>query len=284
MPVERHLALASGIGVAAFVLFLGALAFALLRPPSRRSPSRLLQTALAVVPSAVAFVLFFVGFRGYVDAAVAPGDALELTATAADWHWHFAYANGNSADDALRVPAGRPVHVTVVSRDRIHSFSAPRVHASAEARPGADGSVWFIAPQPGESPLLCGPACGGHSEMVSTLKVLDNAGWNDFNDDGSKLPPPQYGQKLYKKSMCITCHSLDGTPGTAPSFKGLFGKRETLADGKTVVVDEAYLRESILDPTAKVVRGFLPVMPLFAGQLGDQQVDALIAFIKSVQP
>lgn len=283
-PVARHLALATGLGAGTFVLFLGLLGLSLLRRQPGRPLSRRDDLVLGAVPAAVAIALFFVGFRGYVDAAVAPADALELTATVSDWHWHFAYPSGNSSDDALRVPIGRPVHVTIVSPERIHRLEAPAVRAGAEAGPGADGSLWFIAREPGQTPLLCGPACSGHPEMVATLDALDDAGWRDFDDDGSKLPPAEYGAKLYKKSTCVTCHSLDGTPGTAPSFKGIFGKTETLADGTTVLVDEAYIRQSILEPTAKVVRGFQPVMPVFAGQLADNQIDALIAFIKSVKP
>ncbi len=284
MTVERHLWLAAALGLGAFVVFVAALAFALLRPARPRRARWPLQAALSLVPAALAFVLFFVGFRGYVDAAVAPGDAIEIVATAAAWRWSFAYPSGTTGDDALRVPAGRAVHVTVRSSDLVHRVDAPAVHASAEARPGADGSVWFVAARPGDSPLWCGDACGGHPEMRSTLKVLDAAAWDDFNDDGSKLPPAEYGARLYKKSLCVTCHSLDGKPGVAPSFKGIFGKHEALADGSTVLVDEAYIKESILTPTAKVVRGFQPVMPPFAGQLSDKQIGALTAFIKGQKP
>ena len=203
-----------------------------------------LQVGLVVVPATVAVVLFNVGFRGYVNAAVAPSDAIEITATAEPWQWHFAYASGTTADDALRVPAGRPVHVTVHSGGPMVRLDLPALRTGVAARPAADGSLWFVARDPGESELLCGDACSGHREMLSTLKVLDAPGWADFNDDGSKLPPPEYGKKLYAKSMCQTCHSLDGTPGTAPSFKGLFGRHEALADGSSVTVDEAYIREA----------------------------------------
>jgi cytochrome c oxidase subunit 2 len=176
------------------------------------------------------------------------------------------------------------VHVTVRSPAVVHRFDLPGQLVGTEARPGADGSTWFVASAAGESPLLCGLGCSGHAGMPTTVRALDAAGWADFDDDGSKLPPPDYGRRLYVKATCSTCHSLDGSVVTGPSFKGLFGRTETLADGTQVRVDEAYVRESMLTPTAKVVRGFQPVMPPFAGQLNDKQVDALIAFIKTVQP
>jgi cytochrome c oxidase subunit 2 len=282
--VAQHLSWAIGTGAAAVALFVVALGLRLWRAaPPRRGGARF-QLGLAIVPTIVAVALFLVGFRGYVDAAVAPGDALEVSAAADGWHWHFTYPSGNSSDDGLRVPVGRPVHVTVRSPDLVYRFELPAHHVATEARPGVDGSAWFVASTSGESPLLCGPACSGHPGMLTTVRVLDAAGWADFDDDGSKLPPAQYGRRLYAKSTCITCHSLDGSAGTGPSFKGLYGRAELLANGARVTVDDAYVRESILTPTAKVVRGFQPVMPPFAGQLGDKQVDALIAFLKTVQP
>jgi cytochrome c oxidase subunit 2 len=176
------------------------------------------------------------------------------------------------------------VHVTVHSPERVHRFDVPALRAGTEASPGADGSLWFVARAPGELAITCGPSCGGHPEMLATVHALDDAAWSDWQDPGAHLAPAAYGKLLYEKSMCKTCHSLDGTPGTAPSFLGVFGRTETLADGSTVHVDEAYVRESILNPTAKVVKGFQPVMPPFAGQLGDKQIDALIAFLKTVKP
>ncbi len=285
--VQHHLSLWLWLACVAALVF----GYALVRalgdhegtPRARRQwPFQLVVTAAS---SAVAFWLFLVGFRGYVNAAVAPGDAVEVTATAERWHWTFTYAaDGKTADDVLRVPVNRPIHVTVRSNDLVHRFDVPALHAAADAAPDADGSTWFVAARAGELPLLCGAACNGHPEMVSRVTALDAAAWDDWRDEAAHLTPAQYGEKLYAKSLCKTCHSLDGTPGTAPSFKGVFGKRETLADGSTVLVDEAYIKESILTPTAKVVKGFQPVMPPFAGQLGDKQLDALVAFITTVKP
>lgn len=278
-----HLELGIGAAALALAVFLGGLGLALGRGLVRRTPPprarRGVQLGLGLLPLAVAMPLFLVGFRGYVDAAVAPGDALEIAATADGARWTFTYPTGQSAGE-LRVPADRPVHLTVHTDDVARRLDLPAVGRGAEALPGVDGSLWFRAAAPGESRVLSGEA---PAEMMTTLAVLAPAAWEDFADDGSKLPPAEYGRKLYARSLCQTCHSLDGRVVTGPSFKGLFGKTETLADGHTVTVDEAYLRESILTPTAKVVRGFQPVMPPFAGQLGDKQIDALVAFIKSVQ-
>jgi cytochrome c oxidase subunit 2 len=282
--VAHHLAWATWTGAALLTLFALAMGARLsgAAAPRRRGP--LFQAGLAVVPTAVALALFLVGFRGYVDAAVAPGDALEVSATADGWRWHFVYPSGNSSDDGLRVPVGRPVHVTVHSGAQPLAFVAPALHVATVAAPGADGSAWLVANQAGDSLLLCGLGCSGHPSMPTLVRALDAAGWADFDDDGSKLPPAQYGRRLYQKATCNSCHSLDGSAGTGPSFRGLFGRHELLADGSSVTVDAAYVRESILSPTTKVVRGFQPVMPPFAGQLGDKQIDALIAFLHTVQP
>jgi cytochrome c oxidase subunit 2 len=281
-PVEWHLVLWLWTAGIVGAVYLAALAVALLRPPSARARRRRWPRVVATLSATtVAGWLFLVGFRGYVDAAVAPGEALVVTANAERWHWSFTYPDGKTVDDGLRIPAGKPVRVDVRTRDLDYRFDVPSLHVSAAA--GADGSAWFVARKAGEQPILCGAACNGHPEMATTLTVLDAQAWDDFTDDGSKLPAAEYGAKLYVKSMCKTCHSLDGTPGTAPSFKGIFGKRETLADGSTVLVDEAYVKESILTPSAKVVKGFQPVMPPFAGQLNDKQIEALVAFVKTVQ-
>lgn len=283
-PAERHVMLwlaTAGLAGAAFVV---ALVVALARPAATPRRSRRLRVAVTLVSTGVAGFLFLVGFRGYVDAAVAPADALVIAANAERYHWTFTYPDGNSVDDTLRVPVGKPVRVDVHTRDFDYRFDVPALHAAAEARAGSDGTAWFVASRAGTLPILCGASCNGHPEMPTTLTALDAAAWNDFTDDGSKLPPAEYGAKLYAKSMCKTCHSLDGTPGTAPSFKGIFGKHEALADGSSVLVDEAYIKESILTPSAKVVKGFQPVMPPFAGQLNDKQIEALVAFVKSVKP
>jgi cytochrome c oxidase subunit 2 len=281
--LERHLWLATAIGLAALAVFIATLFVRLRLDAPARSGWRF-QLTLTLPSTAIAIILFIVGFHGYVDAAVAPVEAIPITAAVVGGHWHFPSANGNSADDALSVPVDRPVQVTVRSDELPRRFEAPALHASIAVRPGTEGSVWFVARRTGESPLLCGDTCSGHPEMLSTVRVLDAVAWDELNDDGSKLPPAEYGRRLYAKATCATCHSLDGKPGTAPSFKGIFGKHEALADGSSVLVDEAYIRESILRPTAKVVRGFAPVMPPFAGQLEDKQIDALVAFIKTVKP
>lgn len=284
--VESGVRLASVTTMALVLVLAAAVAIALQRRGDRRELAAWLQWSAAGLPLVAAVALFFVGLHGHVDAAVAPGDALEIGATAEKWKWTFTYPNGQTANE-LRVPAGRPVKLVLASRDVAHRFAVPALHVEAEARPGEETSVWFQATAAGDARLFCGDACAaGHEEMATRITVLPAAefdGWLEGDDD-PKLTPAQRGAKLFAKSACNTCHSTDGAPGTGPTFKGLFGREEHLADGSAVTVDEAYLKESILDPAAKVVKGFQPVMPAFRGQLDEKQVEALVAFIKDVKP
>lgn len=284
--VEAGIRLASATALALVVVLAAAVAIALQRKGDRRELGAWLQWTAAALPLVAAGTLFFVGLRGHVDAAVAPGDALEIGAAAQKWKWTFTYPNGLRAEE-LRVPEGRPVKLVLTSRDVAHRFAAPGLHVEAEARPGEETAVWFHPTAAGEAQLFCGDACAsGHEAMATRITVMPAAafdGWLEGDDD-PKLTPAQRGAKLFAKSACNTCHSTDGKPGAGPTLKGLFGREETLADGRVVKVDEAYVKESILDPAAKVVKGFQPVMPVFRGQLDDKQVEALVAFIKDVRP
>jgi cytochrome c oxidase subunit 2 len=275
--------LLAAVGV---IVFLAALT----RMLTRRAPSRPLSAratvAIGALPLVAAIVLFVIGFRGYVDAAVPPADAVEIVGVVRKWEWSFEYPGGFK-NDALRVPRGRPVQLTLRSADAPHRFAAPELRLEAEVSPGQPAALWFNPTRSGRWPLACGDACaGGHESMAGAIEVIDENEFNDWIDEtgGGKLTPAALGAKLYVRSTCNTCHSTDGKPGVGPSFQRLFGRTETLADGTQIKVDEAYIRESILDPTAKVVRGFQPVMPPFKGQLDDKKVEALIAFIKEVKP
>lgn len=239
----------------------------------------------SVGPLLVCIGLFHVGAKQYMDARVAPGDSYIVQVTGRKWAWEFAYPNG-FVSSKLLVPVGKPVKLVMHSQDVIHSFYIPEYRVKQDVLPGRYSTLWFQADQPGNSVVFCTEYCGmSHSDMLTKVEALPPDEFEKtINFDKYKgMPLAEVGKDLYSEKACMTCHSLDGSPkaGGGPSFKGLWGKQETLADGSTVTVDENYLRESILVPNAKIVKGYQPVMPSFQGSLKENHVAGLIEFIKA---
>lgn len=248
--------------------------------------SNALEIGWSVVPLAVVMGCFLVGFRGFMAASVAPAGAYEIRATAQKWSWTFDYPNGKSSPGELVVPAGRPIKMIMSSKDVLHSFYIPIFRVKQDVIPGSYSSVWFEAVEPGETTLECTEYCGkDHSGMLANVKVLPEEKFNEWMsaNEFAGMSAAEVGQKLYTKYTCNTCHSLDGSKVVGPTFKGIWGRTEQFADGSSTAVDENYVKESILNPTAKVVAGYPPVMPSFKGQLKDEQIDALIAYMKTLQ-
>ena len=245
-----------------------------------------IEIVWTVIPTAIVIGLFFAGLWPYLSAAVPPKDAMEVQVTAQKWAWTFTYANGTVSPGNLVVPRGKPVKLVMSSTDVIHSFYVPEFRIKQDVLPGMYTTTWFEATNVEETAVECTEYCGkDHSAMLATVKVLEPAQFNQWLENGGEdkpLPPAEKGKNLFSQWACNSCHSIDGTKGVGPSLKGLFGKTEELADG-TVKADENYLRESILLSTAKVVKGYAPVMPVFQGQIKDDHVDALIAYIKTLQ-
>jgi cytochrome c oxidase subunit 2 len=230
----------------------------------------LLETTWIVIPTILVLIIFVWGFRGYMKMQVAPGDAMEIQVSGQKWFWSFTY----------------PDKLLMSSTDVIHSFYVPAFRIKKDVVPNRYTVAWFEATHSGEFDLFCAEYCGTkHSEMIGKVRVLSNREFNNWLDEaavsGEGMSLKDYGAKLYQSKACVTCHSLDGTPMNGPSFQGIYGKQETWADGSSGVVDENYIRESILEPNAKVVQGYQPVMPTYQGMLKDREIDALVAFIKA---
>jgi cytochrome c oxidase subunit 2 len=193
----------------------------------------------------------------------------------------------------LVVPKDKPVKLIMSSKDVLHSFYVPEFRVKQDVIPGTYTTIWFEANAKRETVLFCTEYCGvGHSEMMAKVYSVEQPEWEQFLDTGEApsgekapkdLKPEELGKKYFTKFSCNTCHSLDGTRVQGPSFKGVFGKTETFADGSSAVVDENYIRESLLEPQKKIVQGYPGTMPTFKGTMKDKQIDALIAFIKSVK-
>jgi cytochrome c oxidase subunit 2 len=245
-----------------------------------------LEIAWTVIPLAIVMGLFFWGFRDYMQAFIAPSDALEIQVTAKKWIWQFEYPGGIRALNELHVPLGRPVKLIMSSEDVIHSFFVPSFRIKQDVLPNRYTEIWFEPTQAGTHQVFCTEYCGkGHSDMLARIIVEDEAKYKDWletgGDEGKSMPLKDFGALLYESRGCSTCHSLDGLRGQGPSFKGLFAHPVELATGKNVVADENYIRESILDPQAKVVKGYEPIMPTFQGLLRPREMNALVEFIKA---
>jgi cytochrome c oxidase subunit II len=236
-------------------------------------------------PLLVCIGLFHVATKQYMAGRVAPSDAIQVKVRARKWAWEFEYPSGRVSDE-LHAPVNKPVKLTMQTADVIHSFYVPNFRIKQDVVPGRYTTVWFQANQEGIDQIFCTEYCGlSHSDMLAKVHVESEEKykeWVDFDPDKGKSPL-EVGTRLYTEKACTTCHSLDGTtkPGGGPSFKGIYGKSETMADGSTATVDDAYIRESILVPTAKIVKGFQPIMPPFQGSLKDSQITGLIEFIKA---
>ncbi len=246
----------------------------------------LLELTWSGIPLVMVLAIFVMGFRGFIDLRTPPRESYEIGVTAQKWAWSFAYPSGYE-DEQLHVPAGRPVKLVMTSRDVLHCLFVPSFRTKQDVVPGRYSTLWFQADAADTLPLFCAEYCGTkHSQMLSQVIVHEPAdfdAWLSKAADWSKgMPPAEAGAIVYKKKGCNQCHSIDGSGGIGPTFKGAFGGRRQFADGSAGAVDENYVRESLLNPKAKVVAGFDPVMPTFQGRLKENEMSALIAYLKSL--
>lgn len=253
---------------------------------SRIAHNTTIEVVWTVIPLVIVIALFFVGMRGYVHASVAPAEPYEINVTAEMYLWTFTYPDGSSTINELGVPRGRPVRLIMSSKDVLHSLYIPEFRIKQDVVPGSYTTIWFQATDVRETVLLCTEYCGtGHSNMLAVVKVMEQSDFEKWLEGGSNgdQPPEELGKALFVKRSCSTCHSVDGTRIQGPSLKGLFGREEQLADGTKITADENYFRESLFNPAGQVVQGYPPVMPVFKGLLKDKEVDALIAYLKTVK-
>lgn len=275
--------------------------------PSRAEPprrNRRLEVACVAGPLPLLALLFHEGAKGYVDMTLAPQDALVIRARARKWSWEFEYPSGAREVNELHVPVGRPVRLVLTSDDVIHGLYVPAFRAQRDAVPGRYSTLWFQATREGRTPFFCSEYCGsadtgsrdeldretwaGHFSMIGTVIVEHAAAFEEHTrlDDRPcrcwRQCVPD-GERLYRSAQCYVCHSVDGTPRTGPTWLHLYGSKVFLTDGTSVIVDDDYIRESILNPQAHVVRGYQPVMPTYAGTLYAQQIEALIEYIRRLR-
>ncbi len=245
-----------------------------------------LELTWSILPFLVMLIMFAWGADLYFAAQQPPKDAMEIFVTGKQWMWKIQYPDGNKEIDELHVAVGQPVKLTMASEDVIHSFSIPAFRIRHDVVPGHYDSVWFTPTKPGRYHLFCTEYCGNqHAGMIGWVNVMDQRSYDNWaSGGGSQGTLAEQGEKLFQQFGCATCHLLD-QQGRCPILRGLYNKPVQLSDGRTVLADDAYIRESILDPNAKIVRGFEPnVMPVFKGQVSEEGVIQLIGYIKSLSP
>ena len=244
-----------------------------------------LELLWSVIPTMIAMVMFAWGASVYYHLRTPPDEALHLYAVGKQWMWKFQHLEGQREINELHVPAGRPVKITISSEDVLHSLYFPAFRTKMDAIPGRYTELWFEPQQAGVYHIFCAEYCGtNHAGMIGNVTVLEPAAYQAWlQGGGDEGTLAQRGSKLFNDLACSTCH-LDTGQGRGPSLKDIVGKTEELQDGSTVVVDEAYLRESILQSQAKIVKGFQPLMPTFQGLISEENLVALIEHVKSLSP
>ena len=243
-----------------------------------------LELTWSIIPFGVFLVIFAWGAVVYFKGRTPPRDSTEVYVVAKQWMWKLEHAEGQREINELHVPVNRDVKLIMTSQDVIHSFFVPDFRMKQDVVPGRYTVAWFRAIKPGTYHLFCTQYCGTqHSGMIGSIIVMEPAQYEAWMSGGSNAPMSTGGEKIFAELGCAACHQAD-SQGRGPSLQGVFGKPVQLADGRTVTADENYLRESILDPGSKVVSGFRPVMPTFQGLVSEEQLNALVAYVKSLSP
>lgn len=247
-----------------------------------------LEIAWTLIPLVLAMVIFFWGAKLFLEIIRRPNDATPIYVVGKQWMWKIQYPDGRSEINELHVPTGQKFRLIMTSEDVIHSLFIPAFRMKMDVVPGRYSSFWFEAIKPGRYRLFCAQYCGTqHSGMTGWVTVMSPADYAEWLNGqiaaGPKVSMEEAGAKLFVEKTCITCHG--GQPGAqGPNMRGVFGSQVTLSNEQIVTADETYVRESILKPQAKLVKGFGPVMPTFAGQVSEEQILQLIAYIKTLKP
>jgi cytochrome c oxidase subunit 2 len=262
--------------------------------------SHLLEAIWVGVPTAILMVLFVWGYWVYHTMRQTPADAYEIRVIGKQWLWNFQYDNGRMTTGEVFVPMNRPVKLIMTSEDVLHGFFIPNFRVKQDVVPGMYTSLWFKATIPGKHQVFCTEYCGtSHSGMLAKVVVLDDAQWEAWNNNKKvgEIPTAgegtqgfaqaefslvEQGRIIHESKGCVACHSVDGSIKVGPSHKGVFGQKLEMANGQMQVVDENFIRSHIENPNANTVKGYAPVMPTFKGLITEAEMNALIAYMKSL--
>jgi len=244
--------------------------------------SMALEITWTVIPLAITMVIFVWGAAIYFMESRPPKDAMEIYAVGKQWMWKFQHVEGPREINTLHVPIDRDVRLIMTSQDVIHDVFVPAFRVKADVLPGRYTSIWFRATKPGRYHLFCAEYCGTqHSGMIGEVVVMDQAEYAAWTQSGADGSLASTGEKYFQHYGCATCHRAD-MAGRGPNLVGVFGKPQLLEDGRTVSADETYVRESILNPGAKIVGGYKNIMPTFEGQIDEDGLIALVQYVKAL--
>ena len=244
--------------------------------------STILEITWSIIPFGVMLTFFIWGAVLYFKERTPPADSTEVYVVAKQWMWKVEHMEGQREINQLHVPTGQDIKLIMTSQDVIHSFFIPAFRIKQDVLPGRYTTAWFKATKPGRYHLFCAEYCGtNHSGMGGDIVVMEPQEYAVWMAGGPSAPLPETGKQLFASLGCSTCHRFD-VQGRGPNLQGVYNKPVLLEDGRTVIADENYVRESILNPTAKIVSGFKPVMPTFQGIVSDEQLNALVAYVKSL--
>ncbi len=244
-----------------------------------------LEFLWSFIPFVIFMIVFVWGWIIFNEMRHAPEHSLEIHVVGKKWSWDFIYKNGSKSSNDLYVPVGTPIKLIMTSTDVIHSFYIPAMRIKQDVVPGRYTSMWFQPKYEGDFQVFCAEYCGtGHSAMLAKIHVLSREEYENWlqNDPYKGLSLAEVGKKIYE-SKCQVCHNLTAEKKVGPGFLGVFGKLRQFTDGTSVTADENYIRQSVLTPNAKIVSGFVPAMPTFAGQVSEQELMGIVEFLKSVK-
>lgn len=245
------------------------------------------EWSVSIILSFFFVAIFIWGLIGFNEIYDTPAGAYEINVIGQQWMWSFQYANGQTSTNTLYVPKGRPVKLIMTSKDVIHDFFVPNFRLKQDVVPGMFTTLWFEAPNAGENQIFCAQYCGtSHSNMIGKVVVMEPDDFQKWLNgiDPDKMNPLQLGKHLFNQRNCIACHSINGEKSHAgPTLAGIFGKQIKLSDGSLVTADENYIRSSIVNPMGQIVQGFSPIMPTYKGLLTEEELNYLVAYIKSLK-
>jgi cytochrome c oxidase subunit 2 len=243
-----------------------------------------LELTWSIIPFLITLVIFFWGAKVFFAGAVPPADTTDVYVVGKQWMWKLQHPQGQREINDLHVPVGQAIRLTMTSEDVIHSFYVPAFRIKQDVLPGRYTTLWFRATKPGKYHLFCAEYCGTkHSQMIGTVHVMEPQDYERWLSGSlGDEPPAEAGRKLFESLRCDSCHK-DAPDARGPSLHGIFGTQVALADGGMALVNEEYVRESILRPMQRVTKGYEPVMPSFDGQIGEEEILQIIAYLKTLK-
>lgn len=273
-----------GIGTVIFIFAVKFRAKEKFASPEGPHGSIVLETTWSVIPFIISMTIFLGGSFVFYNQYRMPEEAMDVYVVGKQWMWKIQHTSGQREINELHVPVGRKVKLTMTTEDVIHSFFIPAFRTKADVVPGRYTYLWFEATEPGEYHLFCAEYCGlNHSGMIGKVIVMEQRDFDNWlSGNVSGQTPVEAGKDLFTNKLgCASCHA-GGADQRGAKLEGIFNKEVKLVGGSSVIADEAYIRDSILNPGARVVEGYQPIMPTFKGQVTEEQLVSLVAYIKSL--